>query len=150
MLYHAYSYTNATSSSQQQRRLKTLTTMPRFMILYYLALTSIAFTEAFGRPFYQRIPLLRSSTTLNSFSWLRRVKSLTVRGSHYNTTTILTPNDAAIAVGVKPTAEASKYTWQTAWRIHRFMLPILHYRLWDRCEMKDSKLALAVLWWKAM
>lgn len=128
---------------------KLKTAMSRFMMLY-LALSSIAFTEAFALPFHQHIPLLRTSATFNSFSWLHRFKPLPIRGSLYNTTTILTPNDAAIAVGVKPTAEASKYTWQTAWKIHRFMLPILHYRIWDRCEMKDSKLALAVLWWKAM
>ncbi|KAL3787558.1 hypothetical protein ACHAWO_006415 [Cyclotella atomus] len=88
-------------------------------------------------------------------SLLHRIRSKllhppTIRGSHYANTSILTPSDAARAVDVAPTWEASKAVWQTAWRAHRSLLPLLHYRLWDGCEMKDSKLALAVLWWKAL
>ena len=65
-----------------------------------------------------------------------------------NNSTILTPSDAAIKVGVRPTLEATKETWQRAWKLHRFMMKWLHY--WDGCQPKDSKLALACLWWKAM
>jgi hypothetical protein len=71
-----------------------------------------------------------------------------IRGSHYANTTILTPIDAASKVGVRPTLETSKEVWQRAWRLHKAVLPALHF--WDACEMKDSKLALACLWWKAM
>eukprot|EP00804_Cyclotella_cryptica_P014996 CCRYP_000607-RB/>CCRYP_000607-RB protein AED:0.05 eAED:0.05 QI:84/1/1/1/1/1/4/494/482 len=73
-----------------------------------------------------------------------------VRGSRYQLadSTILTPCRAASAVGVRPTLEASKQTWQRAWRLHRALLPLLH--CWDACRMKDSKLALACLWWKAI
>lgn len=73
------------------------------------------------------------------------------RGDKYgteNNSTILTPSDAALKVGVVPTLEASKETWQRAYKLHRFMLRWLHY--WDRCQPTDSKLALACLWWKAM
>ena len=92
----------------------------------------------------------------NSTSLLHRLRSKLrrpIRGSRYvdSNSTILTPSDAALAVGVKPTMEASKATWQTAWKVHRFLLQyVLHSRVWDKCQMKDSKLALAVLWWKAM
>ena len=105
-----------------------------------------------------RSGLLASHTSNDhkSSSLLHRIKTRLPtflsppRGSYYNNTTILTPSDAAHAVGVVPTLEASKSIWQTAWKLHRLMLPILHFRLWDKCKMKDSKLALAVLWWKAM
>mmetsp|Transcript_9463 Transcript_9463/g.19000 ORF Transcript_9463/g.19000 Transcript_9463/m.19000 type:complete len:538 (+) Transcript_9463:206-1819(+) len=75
----------------------------------------------------------------------------TNRGDKYgmeNNSTILTPSDAALKVGVVPTLEASKETWQRAYKFNRFMLRWLHY--WDRCQPTDSKLALACLWWKAI
>lgn len=55
---------------------------------------------------------------------------------------------AAFKVGVKPTLEASKETWQRAWRLHRFMMKHLHK--FDSAQPTDSKLALACLWWKAI
>jgi hypothetical protein len=133
-----------------------------------LAFSSSAAVQAFALPSMPSIqPAPPSNDALgfksnslvvppsNSTSLLRRLKSklhlsATTRGARYGNSTILTPSDAAIAVGVKPTLEASKSMWQTAWKLHRFLLPIVHFRAWDKCRMKDSKLALAVLWWKAM
>ena len=66
--------------------------------------------------------------------------SPTIRGSKYENSTILTPADAAIKVNVKATREATKQEWQRAWKLHRFMMKILHK--FDRCKPKDSKLAL--------
>ena len=69
-----------------------------------------------------------------------------IRGDKYgasNNSTILAPSDAAIKVGVEPTLEATKETWQRAWRLHRFMMRILHR--FDKCQPKDSKLALCVI-----
>ena len=74
-----------------------------------------------------------------------------IRGDRYgaaNNSTILAPSDAAIKVGVEPTMEASKEVWQRAWRIHRFLLPIL-YRF-DRIQSEDVNHNLACLWWKAI
>ena len=66
--------------------------------------------------------------------------SPTIRGSKYDNSTILTPVDAATKVNVKPTREATKQEWQRAWKLHRFMMKILHK--FDGCKPKDSKLAL--------
>jgi len=74
--------------------------------------------------------------------------STIIRGSKYENSTILTPADAANTVNVKPTREATKQEWQRAWKLHRFMMKILHK--FDGCKPKDSKLALACLWWKAI
>ena len=67
-----------------------------------------------------------------------------IRGNSYgtvNNSTVLSPADAALAVGVKPTKpDATKNEWQRAWRIHRFSMKILHAV--DGCKPKDSKLAL--------
>ncbi|KAL7549443.1 hypothetical protein ACHAWF_012712 [Thalassiosira exigua] len=74
-----------------------------------------------------------------------------IRGDRYgpsNGSTVLAPSDAARRVGVEPTAEASNETWKRAWRFQRFAMRMLHGV--DGCRPKDSKLALAVLWWKAL
>jgi hypothetical protein len=57
-----------------------------------------------------------------------------------NNSTILSPTDAALRVGVKPTKEATKLEWQRAWRMHRVMMKPLHW--FDGCRPTDSKLAL--------
>ena len=68
-----------------------------------------------------------------------------VRASHYgiaNNSTILSPMDAAVAVGVRPTHEnATKGTWQRAWKLHRFMMRFILHKL-DFCRPGDSNLAL--------
>ena len=80
-------------------------------------------------------------------SFLRRLFShgkIAIRGDRYgtaNNSTILAPADAAIQVGVEPTLEASKETWQRAWKLHRFMMRAVLHRC-DRCRPTDSKLAL--------
>ncbi len=68
-----------------------------------------------------------------------------IRASHYgiaNNSTILSPMDAAVAVGVRPTlANATKGTWQRAWKLHRFLLRFLLH-VFDLCRPGESKLAL--------
>ncbi len=74
-----------------------------------------------------------------------------IRGNAYgenNNSTIPTPLEAARAVGVVPTMEASQKTWQRAWRLQKALLPILHR--FDSCRPPDSSLNLACLWWKAI
>ena len=70
--------------------------------------------------------------------------NLTIRGNNkygtQNNSTILTPIDAAIKVSVQPTRNATKQEWQRAWKIHRYMMKILHK--FDECKPTDSKLAL--------
>ena len=66
-----------------------------------------------------------------------------------NNSTILSPEEAAAAVGVRPAnPKATSKTWQRAWRFHKRMLPLLH--AFDRNKPPDSSLSLAVLWWKAL
>ena len=66
-----------------------------------------------------------------------------------NNSTILSPAEAAAAVGVRPAnPKATKGTWKRAWRFHKRMLPLLH--VFDRNKPPDSSLSLAVLWWKAL
>jgi hypothetical protein len=67
-----------------------------------------------------------------------------VRGDRYgasNNSTILTPTEAAGVVGVEPSIEATKETWQRAWRLHRFLMTKVLHRF-DGCRPKDSKLSL--------
>ena len=74
-----------------------------------------------------------------------------IRGNAYgegNNSTIPTPLEAARAVGVVPTMEASQKTWQRAWRLHKALLPLLHK--FDSCCPPNSSLNLACLWWKAI
>jgi len=76
-----------------------------------------------------------------------------IRGSNRygseNNSTILSPEEAAAAVGVRPSnPKATKKTWQRAWRFHKRVLPLLH--AFDRNKPPDSSLSLAVLWWKAL
>jgi hypothetical protein len=67
-----------------------------------------------------------------------------------NNSTILSPSDAAIAVGVAPTKkDATKTEWQRAWKIHRYLMKTILHRF-DNCYPQDSKLSLACLWWKAI
>ena len=74
----------------------------------------------------------------------RSKSSNTIRGNNkygtLNNSTILTPIDAALKVGVAPTRNATKQEWQRAWKIHRYMMKILHK--FDECKPTDSKLAL--------
>ncbi|KAL3794329.1 hypothetical protein ACHAW5_009889 [Stephanodiscus triporus] len=75
-----------------------------------------------------------------------------IRGDRYgasNNSTILTPAEAAASAGVEPAIEATKETWQRAWRFHRFMMTKVLHRF-DGCRPTDSKLSLACLWWKAL
>ena len=68
-----------------------------------------------------------------------------IRASNYgiaNNSTVLSPVEAAASVGVRPTLEnATKGTWQRAWKLHRFMMKVVLHRF-DRCRPGDSKLAL--------
>lgn len=117
------------------------------------ALAFIPANHAFPPPIYLASPQKIAPTSNARKSILQRIatKGGNIRGDRYgtaNNSTILAPSDAAIKVGVEPTMEASKEVWQRAWRIHRFMLPIL-YRF-DRVQSEDVNHNLACLWWKAI
>jgi len=74
-----------------------------------------------------------------------------IRGDRYgvhNNSTIPTPEDAAISVGVRPPIRTSVKTWKRAWRLHGAALPILH--AFDSCRPEDSSLSLRCLWLKAL
>lgn len=85
-------------------------------------------------------PLINSNKSILNRLFNSNKSSPIIRGSKYENSTILTPANAAIKVNVKPTREATKQEWQRAWKLHRFMMKILHK--FDGCKPKDSKLAL--------
>ena len=89
------------------------------------------------KSFIQRLFSRNNSNTTNN-------SNNTIRGNNkygtLNNSTILTPIDAALKVGVAPTRNATKQEWQRAWKIHRYMMKILHK--FDECKPTDSKLAL--------
>ena len=99
---------------------------------------------------------IHHGSSLSSSTSSTRISSSTtvvIRGAnkygHTNNSTIQSPSDAAIQVGVTPTKDATKTEWQRAWKIHRYLMKtILH--LFDNCHPQDSKLSLACLWWKAI
>ncbi len=95
---------------------------------------------------------IHHGSSLSSSSTRISSSTTAIRGAnkygHQNNSTILSPSDAAIKVGVKPTKEATKTEWQRAWKIHRFLMKPLH--LFDNCHPQDSKLSLACLWWKSI
>jgi hypothetical protein len=61
-----------------------------------------------------------------------------------------TPEEAAAAVGVKPTAVASKETWKRAWNFHKRFLKILHVTESKDYRPPNSSLSLVCLWLKAI
>lgn len=56
--------------------------------------------------------------------------------------------DASYTLQVPSPWNAPRWLWSFAWKLHSFMLPILH--CFDTCKSSDSCLNLAVLWWKAI
>jgi len=73
-----------------------------------------------------------------------------VRGERYKSENLTLPSPAIIAaqLGVQPTKEASKKTWQRAWKLHKRLIPLLHST--DSCKPPDSSLNLACMWWKGL
>jgi hypothetical protein len=57
-------------------------------------------------------------------------------------------NEASDALKISPPWNAPRWLWSFAWKLQKFMMPVLHF--FDECAPKDSHLNLAVLWWKAM
>lgn len=51
-------------------------------------------------------------------------------------------------LNVQPPWNAPKWVWALAWRIHKFILPVLH--AFDECRPSDTFVNLAVLWWKSI
>ena len=56
--------------------------------------------------------------------------------------------DASRDMGVAAPWNAPRYLWSFAWKLHSFLLPLLHS--WDSCLSKNTHLNLAVLWWKSI
>ena len=113
------------------------------------AIFSSSATTDDGRPLINNNAIDNNQTDTTRKSILHRLlrsspSNNNIRGNSYgtiNNSTVLSPADAALAVGVKPTKpDATKHEWQRAWKIHRFMMKILHAV--DGCKPKDSKLAL--------
>ena len=73
-----------------------------------------------------------------------------IRGDKYfnKNSTIPHASEVSKRLGVRPPIEASKQTWQRAWKTHKRALPILH--AFDKCKPTNSALNLACIWWKAM
>mmetsp|Transcript_11699 Transcript_11699/g.16622 ORF Transcript_11699/g.16622 Transcript_11699/m.16622 type:complete len:396 (-) Transcript_11699:75-1262(-) len=73
------------------------------------------------------------------------------RGTGYGkafNSTIPSPEEAALSLGVRPTSVASQRRWKVAWAIHKRLLPLLH--LFDSCNLPNSSLNIACMWWKAL
>ena len=74
------------------------------------------------------------------------------RGYAYGTmsnATILSAQDAAAAVGVKPpAANVSARRWKWAYMIQKYSTPLLH--LFDRYRPPNSSLNVYCMWWKAL
>lgn len=84
----------------------------------------------------------------DSFRTLSQPKE--IRGERYKgeRSTIPTVETVASRLGVKPLKDASKETWQRAWKTQKRALPLLHST--DGCKPPDSKLNIACMWWKAL
>ena len=121
----------------------------RRLLLYCLFICSASAFVAGGKA----IPTTGADPTQPGQVVRRLKRPDEIRGSSRygseNNSTILSPEDAAAAVGVRATSpKATSKTWQRAWRFHKRMLPLLH--AFDRNKPPDSSLSLAVLWWKAL
>lgn len=95
--------------------------------------------------------ILRRTTDNTDLPFRSLKKPELQRGSKYghkNNSTIPQPFEIAAELGVKPTKDASAKEWQTAWKLLKRMLPLLH--IFDRCKPPDSSLNLACMWWKAL
>lgn len=57
-------------------------------------------------------------------------------------------NDAAKDMQISPPWNAHRWVWSLSWKLHQFMIPLLHY--FDKCKCTDSFINLPVLWWKAI
>ena len=73
-----------------------------------------------------------------------------IRGDRYFNANSTIPHASEVSdkLGVQPPIEASKKTWQRAWKLHKRALPLLH--IFDKCKPPNSSLNLACIWWKAI
>ena len=111
--------------------------------------------KRFCRPVMRRIQTslysIGNSSNNNSTSTFRSISQPNlVRGEKYKSENSTLPSPAIIAaeLGVQPTKEASKKTWQRAWKLHKRLIPLLHST--DSCKPPDSSLNLACMWWKGL
>jgi O-methyltransferase involved in polyketide biosynthesis len=56
--------------------------------------------------------------------------------------------ESAALLGVDPPLTAPRFVWQTAWRVGRHAMPLLHR--WDACAPTDTNVNLWVCWLKAI
>lgn len=59
-----------------------------------------------------------------------------------------TLNDLSHKLGVASPWNAPKFVWSWAFKLQRFILPIVHF--FDKCAPADTCFNLPVLWWKAI
>lgn len=156
-----------THETQYHHLLRSLITLPALFILFHphQIITNAfpnlsrhqnyhSFHPILSNPFY--LNPLKAAAKSSSSSSFRPITSSPdlIRGDRYGTTnnsTIPTPQEVADIVGVRPSREASKRTWQRAWKIHKRALPFLHIiERGKKNKVVDSSLNLACLWWKAL
>ena len=61
---------------------------------------------------------------------------------------IASSDEVAKALGVRPGSHAPRYVWKYSWRIHGYLLPLLHY--FDTASARDFDYSLKCLWAKAI
>ena len=90
--------------------------------------------------------LIRSTKIVMNSNEISLIRSISSTTSRLSDETLL--NQAATELKVAPPWNAPRFVWSYAWKLHQFMIPILHF--FDRTTPKDSFINLPVLWWKAI
>lgn len=88
--------------------------------------------------------LIRSNKIVMNSNELSLIRS--VRSTRLSDETLL--NQAVTELKIAAPWNAPKIVWSYAWKIHQFMIPLLHF--FDAITPKDSFINLPVLWWKAI
>eukprot|EP00550_Attheya_septentrionalis_P005710 CAMPEP_0198280206 /NCGR_PEP_ID=MMETSP1449-20131203/333_1 /TAXON_ID=420275 /ORGANISM="Attheya septentrionalis, Strain CCMP2084" /LENGTH=388 /DNA_ID=CAMNT_0043975495 /DNA_START=79 /DNA_END=1245 /DNA_ORIENTATION=+ len=133
-------------------------TITIFVVVSFLISSSFAYSvgqcqpphnAAFSSALFRRRSILWSTTDSRNSNETGEAQKF-VRGAGYELRGMPTPEEAAAAVGVKPTAVASKETWKRAWNFHKRFLKILHVTESKDYRPPNSSLSLVCLWLKAI
>lgn len=107
---------------------------------YLVSLLVLLYTATLCNSSYVRKTVVMNN---NEIPLVRSIRSLNSRLSDESLL-----KDASSALLVSPPWNAPKIIWSLAWKVHQFMIPILHFA--DMTTPKDSFINLPVLWWKAI
>ena len=88
--------------------------------------------------------LIRSNKIVMNSNELSLIRS--IRSTRLSDETLL--NQAVTELKIAAPWNAPKFVWSYAWKLHQFMIPLLHF--FDAITPKDSFINLPVLWWKAI